>query len=417
MRRSTRTLVAAFVGTGLASGLAATARAGAFAIREQSAVGQGLDFAGVAAGSAGVASLFWNPATITMQPGWQAEVTGTAVFPFASARPVAGTSPVLLGLGGTGPTGDMLYNAVVPSGNLTYEVNNRLWLGLGLNSPYGAMTKDPANYAGQIYGRTTDVRTYDFNPTVAFKLTDWLSIGAGAEAEFMQLRLTQAVSPLPDAPSATMRGDSWGFGFTAGATLTPRAGTELGVGYRSSVAEHLDGTLRVDGLPSIPAVAPVRLPDQVTVGLRQDLTPDLTLDVGYEWTRWSRLGTVTIHDPVAAQTLSFDYTDGSAVSLGGSYKWNSKLTFRSGIGYEWSPISLVNRDIRSPDGDRISVSAGVGYQVTDRLSVDLAYSHCFAVGDTRILMVPGSPQYLGLPLVASVSVNTDVASLGLTYRW
>jgi len=41
------------------------AHAGAFGLREQSAAGQGLSFAGAAAGGAGLGSMFWNPATMT----------------------------------------------------------------------------------------------------------------------------------------------------------------------------------------------------------------------------------------------------------------------------------------------------------------------------------------------------------------
>jgi long-chain fatty acid transport protein len=36
--------------------------AGGFSIREQSTIGQGASFAGVAAGGGGLSSLFWNPA-------------------------------------------------------------------------------------------------------------------------------------------------------------------------------------------------------------------------------------------------------------------------------------------------------------------------------------------------------------------
>ena len=57
------------------------AQAGSFGVRDQSAIGQGLDFAGVAAGSAGIGSMFWNPATITATPGWQVQANASAIFP------------------------------------------------------------------------------------------------------------------------------------------------------------------------------------------------------------------------------------------------------------------------------------------------------------------------------------------------
>ncbi len=61
----------------------ATAHAGGFAIREQSAYGQGSSFAGIAAGGA-LSSMFWNPATITQFNGKTSEWNLTGIMPHAS---------------------------------------------------------------------------------------------------------------------------------------------------------------------------------------------------------------------------------------------------------------------------------------------------------------------------------------------
>jgi long-chain fatty acid transport protein len=58
----------------LAISVAATgAHAAGFALREQSAEGQGASFAGVAAGTDGLSSMFWNPATIVLHDGFMSE--------------------------------------------------------------------------------------------------------------------------------------------------------------------------------------------------------------------------------------------------------------------------------------------------------------------------------------------------------
>ena len=59
---------------------AAVAQAGAFAIRTQSAYGQGLSFAGIAAGGS-LSSIFWNPANLAAVRGLQLELVGTGVLP------------------------------------------------------------------------------------------------------------------------------------------------------------------------------------------------------------------------------------------------------------------------------------------------------------------------------------------------
>ena len=78
--------------SGLAALVVATAdaNAGGFAVREQSAWGQGASFAGVAAGGSSSA-MFWNPATMTQIPGIQSNSVWSGIMPYASNSPdVAG---------------------------------------------------------------------------------------------------------------------------------------------------------------------------------------------------------------------------------------------------------------------------------------------------------------------------------------
>ena len=59
---------------------ASTAEAGGFAIREQSAWGQGSSFAGMAAGGS-LSTMFWNPATLSSVERLEAEKIITRVAP------------------------------------------------------------------------------------------------------------------------------------------------------------------------------------------------------------------------------------------------------------------------------------------------------------------------------------------------
>src|SRR5258706_14030514 len=66
------------------------ANAGAFALREQSTVGQGDAFAGVAAGGA-LSSMFWDPATLTHTSGFGIEANGTGILANLDQHPLAGS--------------------------------------------------------------------------------------------------------------------------------------------------------------------------------------------------------------------------------------------------------------------------------------------------------------------------------------
>lgn len=114
------------------------ARAGAFGIREQSTQAQGLSFAGAAAGSGGVSSMFWNPAVITMNPGFVSEQNLTYIGLSSEIRTAPGTNP---GFARLGDSGDIGQGAVVPAGATSYQINDRLWLGLSTGAPFGLVTK------------------------------------------------------------------------------------------------------------------------------------------------------------------------------------------------------------------------------------------------------------------------------------
>ena len=412
---SNRNLLA---GVAAVSLLAATgAQAGGFALREQSSTGMGAAFAGSAAGAAGLSSMFWNPATMTNFAGLQTSSSFSLILPYSNISPTAATSPVLLGLGGAGSTGDIAQDAVVPASYASYQISDKVWVGIGINSPFGLVTQNPNNWAGQIYGRTSKVFTVNANPTVAYQVNDWLSIGAGVQIQYFKVRLTQALSPAANAPSAELKGDDTALGFTLGATLKPWAGGEIGIGYRSRVEPKLSGTLATPlGVTDIRS--DLTLPDQVTVGLRQKITQDFTLLAGFEWTHWNLFTRFPVvnNAGVAVTTLPFDYRNSWFASLGGEYAWNQNLTVRAGLGFEKSPITNETRSVRLPDSDRIWTTAGFTYKYNDKLSLDASYAHLFAKSGT-INVVAGNPAFLGADFVANTKSHVDIVSVGFTYRW
>ena len=60
---------------------------------------------------------------------------------------------------------------VVPASYMTYQLDDRLFAGLGLNSPFGFITKpDNTAWAGSPAAITSKVFSIDANPTLAYKV-------------------------------------------------------------------------------------------------------------------------------------------------------------------------------------------------------------------------------------------------------
>src|ERR1044071_8424845 len=215
------------------------------------------------------------------------------------------------------------------------------------------------SWAGRDYASgNTYLRTYNAAPSIAYRLNDWISVGVGVQIQYAKASLQHGVSALIPGVGvipfgdAVLQGDGWSYGMTAGVTLTPTPTTTVGLGYRSGLNQKLSGTL-LTPLGVAVANTTVDLPDTVSLGVRQRLDAQWTLLGTAEWTNWSRIGTsnVTANGRVAA-TLPFEYRDGWFFSGGVEYQANDRLTLRTGVAYEISPIDDRGRTPLIPDNNR-----------------------------------------------------------------
>jgi long-chain fatty acid transport protein len=434
MKTTYRALTLAAVSLSALAAASSGANAGAFAIREQSATAQGMSFAGAASGSGGLSSMFWNPATITMKPGWNSEYHASLIIPEARIDPLPGTSPFLANPPGSGNfigSGDIGREAIVPASYSNYQVTDWAWVGLASSAPFGLVTKPDGIWSGQIYARTSKLFSLNLNPILGVKLTDWLTIAGGPAVQYIDVRLRTATSFLPGAETATLQGDDVGIGFTAGALLTLPTQTRIGVGFRSSIHHELDGEVINPTNPVplrvIPIHANLNLPEMLNVGVTQAITPYFRVHAGFEWTNWSRLQKPAIVGPIGPiSAIVLNYDDGYFYSGGFEYDFNERWTVRAGLAFEDSPIGTENRTPRLPDNDRLWASVGATYKWNERLSFDLSYTHIF-VRDTKIVIdesredlvrapIPGVG-VVGLPFVAEVDANVNIISAAIKYRW
>ncbi len=289
--------LAGFAGGALLPGVTAgtMAHARAFAIREQSAYFQGSAFAGDAAG-VDISSMFWNPAAAAALSGLNDSENLTGIFArtketatsglFVTGAPaVPGVSPAIPGLPNTADVGA---NNLVPASYTTYQVNDRLWIGVALNSPFGFTTKPDHFWAGSVGAVTAKAFSFDANPTIAYKIAPNLTLGAGLQVEYGEFRFTR------DGygqifPSRSLKVDDWGVGATAGVIWEPFPGTAVGVGYRSAVSLDLNGPYNLGPSQSLPAglltsaSVKVTTPDEVTFSVRHAINPQWTALATVEW--------------------------------------------------------------------------------------------------------------------------------------
>lgn len=433
-----------FASTAIAFSIAATgAYAGGFALREQSAYYQGTSFAGNGTSGDTISSMFWNPATITAAgEGLTFESHSSFIAPQSDIdgtyTPQGVVNTLTGGFGGsTAPSGDVGSDAWIPSTYTSYGLTDKWYLGLSINTPFGLSTKPDQTWAGQYYSRSSEVMSVNVTPTVAYKVNDMISVAAGIQVEYLQIRLKSAyplaASLTSSVPSTEVKGSSIGFGATAGITIKPMEGTEIGVGFRSAVFHDLDG--HFINPASVPFLgvnssrtgieANVIMPEMVTLSAKQRVFDKFRVLGTVEWTNWSRLGTVhltatdgTTSNPTGLPDLEFNYDDGWFFSVGGEYDFNEQVTLRAGVGYELSPIDEDIRSTRLPDNDRLWLSAGATWKPSEHLAFDIGYSHLIPA-DTEINIGPGHQDYnpnIGT-YTASVDSQVNIVSASLRYKF
>jgi long-chain fatty acid transport protein len=391
--------------------MTSSAMAGGFALRDQSAYGQGLSFAGMAAGGS-LSSMFWNPATLSHVEGIEIEAAVAGVIPIAEVDYAAPALAIPLT-----NVDDITEDALVPSAYTAMRVNERLVLGVGMNAPFGLATDYP--FASSIRANgvagTAEVFSLNLNPAVSYQVTDWLSLAVGAQLQYVSVDYT-AVG-LPVLGITALDGNDIGVGFTAGALLTPFPGTEIGVGYRSFIDHELDGSLESQtlGMSFDATASGLDLPDTVSVGIRQRVTDRFRVMAGAEWANWSRFDTLTVDIPGSTIPLPFDYDDGWFVSGGAEFDVTPALTLRGGIGYEFSPIGDSARTFRLPDNDRLWVSAGASYTPNDRVSFNAGYSFIRPKETDLLAATAGGPIGNG-PFLGTADAVIHVVSAGVTFK-
>ncbi|MGD9784100.1 MAG: OmpP1/FadL family transporter [Hyphomicrobiaceae bacterium] len=418
MRRTL--LKAALAGTtALVAGALAveTVEAGGFAIREQSAQFQGSSFAGSAAGG-GLSSMYWNPAALgEAGSGLTSESHFSAIFGQSqmTVDAINGFPPGFVFPGASPNSGDVASPAIVGSSYYAYRLNDRLTLGMSMNSGFGLTTKprDPF-YAGAELGRTTKLFTINATPTLAYQIAPGITIGAGVQVQYARAKLSFALGT-PGAPSATFdEADDIAFGATAGILFQPAAGTSIGIGYRSQITHDLEGVFRIPG-PDIPNVtAELNLPDIVTLSFRQAIAANMRLLGTIEWSNWSRFQQLVLQGVPGIGPVPANWSDGWYFALGGEYDYSEAITLRAGAGYEISPVdNPTSRFTSIPDADRVWLSAGASVKLTETMSADVAYTHVFIENADFDRIGPLS----GLNYTGSAESQVDIISASLKMRW
>ncbi len=264
-------------------------------------------------------------------------------------------------------------------------LKDKIGLSLSVNYPYGLTTEWDSDWIGRYYATKTELRCLFVTPSVSYKITDWLSLGVGAQIVRADAEMKKEVSPLVPGLSTKLEGDDVSSGYVLSMFAKPVKNWRVGVVFRSEVELDLDGTARYDlnvpGFFDSDMHLPLRLPASLQVGISTTIIKDWTISADFLYTWWSSYDALKFHYDKAPGTgmpgtvrIEKDWDDVYALRFGTEYRLNPAWTLRASYVFDQSPIDDATRDPSLPTNDRHLFSIGFGYN-HGNFTVDTAYTY------------------------------------------
>lgn len=411
---------------------ASAAHAAGFMLTEQSAGALGRAYAGVGVDGTDLSGVYYNPATMTLHPGTQIQAGFVAVgldLAFEGAGKYDGVSE------------NGQYNTqAIPHGYISHQLTDSMWIGLAMTVPFGMGTEYKDDWRLANRGISAEVLTFDFNPNVAWKVSDKLSLGAGMSIQYaaadLKMQENLGIAKLDGEVDA----DSIAWGFNVGLMWSPLENLRFGLSYRSKVNHNAEGDFTIDNIRDVQkgyeyiyglagtygdARATLSAPAWAMATAAWDVNELLSLYATFRWTDWSSFDTLDIKssglNPVGGvKTVENHWQDTYLVSVGADLRFTNWWTFRAGIGYETSAVDDPKyRTAIIPDADRLWLALGSSFKATENMQIDVSAAWLHGIGERNLWSSDGSNPIEGTPEKAGKFEDLDAYLFGvqLVYKF
>ena len=265
----------------------------------------------------------------------------------------------------------------LPSGSVAFKVSDKLFLGLGLaaQAGFGVDFSDvvPDNVLiPPTQGNQQVVTTKGFfklSPSLAYKVSDKLSLGASLNIGYQSLAMSTPQFILP-------QNQQFGFGITLGGIYHINEAFQLGVSWvsKTDISNHEFNT------PNGKVSLDMDVAQQLGLGLAYKSTSGLLVEVDIKWINFSdNMGSVDMVTPGGTNAIKFGWDDQMVYSLGVQKQVSAETDLRFGVNYGKSPIGAedVDQNIGSLAIPELHVSLGATRQLSKKVSGSLSYTHAF----------------------------------------
>lgn len=357
---------------------AGSASAGGLWLNEYGDFSGGRAGAGSLAGLDGAESIMHNPASSTRLKGNQLFASGGALIPDIKFD-VDYTTPRL----GTGNGGDAGETAPVGSAAYVHDFQSDKWsAGIYFLGLAGAGLDYDNDWAGRYQATKVDLLLAAVVPTLAYRVSDRLSIGVAVQYWYSKLNVHLDVPRLDQSREdlkASINGDDTGFSFKLGSMYELTDRTRFGLIYQSELKPEYNGDLKIVApgggfVPpgterTVSVKSELAFAEYVRFAMHHDLDDKWGVNLSFGWENWSNLGDVPLATENRGGAIPTKWRDTYHYAWGVEYQWDSRWAFTSGVSYDTNPVDKEDRNAQLPVDRQIRYAFGARYAMSDTLSL------------------------------------------------
>jgi long-chain fatty acid transport protein len=356
----------------------------------------GLASAGYNARAQDASTVFTNPAGMTRLDGTQFLVAGQIDYGRMQFSTGSGTSSAL----GTDNGGNAFgSDGWFPGGGgfFSYSVSPALKVGFAMTGNFGAPLKYDDNWVGRYYVQEATLLGLSFLPSIAYKVTDKLSLGGSLNAMYGMYKNQVAVNNVAPAygdGQLKLDDNTWGWGVNLGLLYEFTAGTRIGLTWNSQVnldfsalaqfsnlAPGLSSLLNKRGLLDANIDVGIKVPQQAMASVFHQVNRRWAVMGSVGWQQWSQFGQVELglsdtSNPTSL-TTNLNLDDTWHFALGAQYQVSDPWLLSFGIAYDSAMQGTSNVSPLLPVGSqwRFGVGAQDQYSKTFTWGVAAEYMY------------------------------------------
>ncbi|MCW8981198.1 MAG: outer membrane protein transport protein [Altibacter sp.] len=325
------------------------------------------------------------------------------------------------------PTGTPLYLYA------SYQANDWLAFGIGVYTPFGSTVSYEDDWAGSHLVNNIDLQAIFIQPTISFKIGDYLSIGGGpiyvtGSVNFNR-NLNRTLTDL-DGNRAEVTIDASGisnWGWTAGAMFKLSEDLTLGANYRSQIKLNAEGgDADFENVPNSPLTpfqdttfdATLPLPAEMTVGISYEFCDKWLFAFDFNRAFWDVYESLDIdfaNENIPDSRNLRNYKNASTYRFGLQYEATDMFTLRAGYYFDESPVREGYFAPETPRNDSNGYTAGLTFNVGDSFQVDASFLYL------HFKEVDASYDYYfengqAAPFSGRYKSNAFIPGLGVTYK-